>query len=370
MGGPHSIGIIGLGNISRAYLDTLENVPSIRIAAVADLDAGRARAVAAALPSARAMTVLELLADEGVDAVLNLTVPAAHAEIALAAIAAGKHVYGEKPLAVTLEEGREIMDAAAAAGVRVGCAPDTVLGTGTQTSRAAIESGAIGVPTAASAIMITAGHERWHPNPDFYYLEGGGPLFDMGPYYLASLIHLLGPVRSVVGASARPLEERLIESGPRAGESVPVEVDTHLTGILAHRGGALTTLTTSFDGTATFAAPIEVHGTAGTLAVPDPNTFAGDVRLHPRGQAEWHPVPQAAGYVDASRGVGLLDFLEGAGGGSGRATGALGLHVLEIMAGLTESARTGQWVDVRSVPDVPPLVPLTDAAQWRDGAGA
>ncbi|HEX5859377.1 MAG TPA: Gfo/Idh/MocA family oxidoreductase [Microbacterium sp.] len=370
MGGPHSIGIVGLGNISRAYLETLEGMPSIHVAAVADLDASRAVEVAAELPAGRALTVPELLGDEGIDAVLNLTVPGAHAEIALAAIAAGKHVYGEKPLAVTLEEGRAILDAAAAAGIRVGCAPDTVLGTGTQTARAAIEAGSIGVPTAASAMMITPGHERWHPNPDFYYRDGGGPLFDMGPYYIASLLHLLGPVRSVMGASVRPLEERLIESGPREGERVAVEIDTHVTGILVHRSGALSTLTTSFDGTATFAAPIEVHGTAGTLAVPDPNTFAGEVRLFPRGEADWHAVPQAAGYVDSSRGIGLLDFLEGAGGGSGRATGALGLHVLEIMVGLTESARSGRWVEVQSTPEVPPLVPLTDAAEWRSWAGA
>ena len=223
--------------------------------------------------------VAELLADPDVDTVLNLTIPAAHAEIALAAIAHGKDVYGEKPLAATFAQAREMVAAADAAGVRLGCAPDTVLGTGTQTARAAIDAGLIGTPIAASAVMITPGHERWHPNPDFYYREGGGPLLDMGPYYVAALVQLLGPVRSVIGAAGRPRAERVIASGPRAGERIPVEVDTHVTGVLEHESGALSTITTSFDGMATTAAPIEVHGERGTLAVPDPNNFDGDVRL-------------------------------------------------------------------------------------------
>ncbi|MGC5170222.1 Gfo/Idh/MocA family protein [Micromonospora sp. DT81.3] len=365
MGGPHKVGIIGLGNISAAYLETLNGIPSITVAAVADLDAARAEAVAAALPSARAVTVAELLADDEVTTVLNLTIPAAHAEVALAAIAHGKHVYGEKPLAVTLEEGRAIVDAAAAAGVSLGTAPDTVLGTGIQTARAALEDGSIGTPTAASAVMITAGHERWHPQPDFYYRAGGGPLFDMGPYYVSSLVHLLGPVRSVIGASVRPLEERLIESGPRAGERIRVEIDTHIAGILEHHGGALSTITTSFDGSATLAAPIEVHGTGGTLAAPDPNHFHGDVRVFARNGSEWRTVPASAGYADSGRGIGLLDMLESA-NGDGRASGSIGLHVLEIMVGLTESANAGgQRVQVQSVPAVPPLVPLTSADRWR-----
>ena len=208
------------------------------------------------------------------------------------------------------------------AGVRLGCAPDTVLGTGTQTARAAIDAGLIGRPFAATAVMVTPGHERWHPNPDFYYRAGGGPLLDMGPYYVAALIHLLGPVRSVIGAAGRPRAERVIATGPRAGERIPVEVDTHVTGILEHDGGALSTLTTSFDGIATTAAPIEVHGERGTLAVPDPNRFAGDVRLAALdGAPGWQRLEPSAGYVDAARGVGLLDFVAA---GRARAPGASG----------------------------------------------
>jgi predicted dehydrogenase len=260
VGGPHGIGVVGLGFISRAYLNTLADHPAVRIVAVADLDAARAVAAAATIPGAEAVSVERLLCHPDVATVLNLTIPAAHAEITGAAIDVGRNVYGEKPLTVTFPEGRAIIDRAASAGVHVGCAPDTVLGTGAQTARAAIDSGLIGRPISASAVMVTPGHERWHPEPGFYYAPGGGPLMDMGPYYISALVHLLGPVRAVIGAASRLRDTRVIGSGPRLGQRIPVEVPTHVTGVLEHSGGALTTLTTSFDGVATTAAPIEVHG--------------------------------------------------------------------------------------------------------------
>ncbi len=366
MGHPHRIGIVGLGVISRQYLDTLAGIPSVRITAVADLDRARAEALAAELPDARAVGVDELLASADVDTVLNLTIPAAHAEIALAAIANGKQVYGEKPLAATFAQAREMVGAADAAGVRLGCAPDTVLGTGTQTARAAIDAGLIGRPFAASAVMITPGHERWHPNPDFYYREGGGPLLDMGPYYVAALIHLLGPVRSVIGAAGRPRAERVIATGPRAGERIPVEVDTHVTGILEHEGGALSTLTTSFDGTATTAAPIEVHGERGTLAVPDPNRFDGDVRLAALdGEPGWQRLEPSAGYADSGRGVGLLDFVRTEPGRRARAGADVALHSLEIMTALLDSAASGRRVELTTSVERPAPLPLIAAAAWR-----
>ncbi|WP_151477464.1 Gfo/Idh/MocA family protein [Streptomyces albicerus] len=368
MGDAHRIGVVGLGVISRAYLDTLHGHPAVRVTAVADLDASRSAAVAAELPGVEALTVGELLSSPDVDTVLNLTVPAAHAEIALGAIGRGKNVYGEKPLAATLSDAHAVMEAAARASVGVGCAPDTVLGTGIQTARAAVEAGSIGRPLFTSAVMVTPGHERWHPHPDFYYAAGGGPLLDMGPYYLSSLVHLLGPVRAVIGASSRLRTERVIGSGPREGERIPVEVDTHVSGVLEHVGGTLTTITTSFDGVATTAAPIEVHGEAGTLTVPDPNCFDGDVRLFGLGDTSWRTLPPSAGYVGGARGVGLLDFISADGQRAPRANGDLALHVLETMSALLHSSATGRRIELTTSTAPPAPVPLTTAAEWRGDA--
>ncbi|MES5824022.1 Gfo/Idh/MocA family oxidoreductase [Streptomyces sp. RG80] len=365
MGDAHRIGIVGLGVISRAYLDTLAGHPAVRVTAVADLDAARSAAVAAEFPGVRALTVEELLSSPEVDTVLNLTVPAAHAEIALGAIRHGKHVYGEKPLTAELPDAHAVLEAAAKAGVGVGCAPDTVLGTGVQTARAAVESGSIGRPLSASAVMVTPGHERWHPHPDFYYTVGGGPLLDMGPYYLASLVHLLGPVRAVTGASSRLRTERVIGSGPRTGERIPVEVDSHVSGVLEHANGALTTITTSFDGVTTTAAPIEVHGETGTLALPDPNHFDGEVRLFELGAAQWRTLPPSAGYVDGSRGIGLLDFVTADAGRAPRAGGELALHVLETMTALLRSSAEGRRIELTTSARPPAPVPLTPAGEWR-----
>lgn len=356
------VGIVGLGVISAQYLDTLLAAPRVRIAAVADLDASRAEAAAERIDGCRALTTDELLADPGIRVVLNLTIPAAHADVALRAIAQGKHVYGEKPLAGSLADARRMTDAAAAAGVHLGCAPDTVLGTGVQTARAAIDGGLIGRPVSAAATWISAGHERWHPNPDFYYQAGGGPLLDMGPYYVTSLVQLLGPVRAVSGAASRSRDARVIESGPRAGESVGVEVDTHLTGILHHESGAISTVTMSFDGVASTAEPIEVHGVEGSLIVPDPNRFTGDVRIHRRGGV-WETLEPSAGYVGAGRGVGLVDFASGA----GRASGEMALHVLEIMTLLQQSAESRVQEPLTTTVERPDLVPLTTESEWRTG---
>lgn len=359
-----AVGIVGLGFISAQYLETLLAVPSVRIAAVADIDASRAETAAQRIPGCRALATDELLADPDIRVVLNLTIPAAHADVALAAIAHGKDVYGEKPLAATLTDAERVTDAAAAAGVRLGCAPDTVLGTGVQTARAAIDDGLIGRPVSAAATWISAGHERWHPNPDFYYQAGGGPLLDMGPYYVTSLVQLLGPVRAVSGASSRSRDERVIGSGPRAGESFGVDVDTHLTGILHHASGAISTVTMSFDGVASTAAPIEVHGVEGSLVVPDPNRFAGDVLLRTAaegGAGRWEALEPSAGYVGAGRGVGLVDFVAG----PGRASGDMALHVLEIMTRLQESATSGALEPLTTTVARPDLVPLTPEGAWR-----
>ena len=367
MGSPHAVGIVGLGVISSQYLDLFAQSPSIRIAAVADLRPDRTAEVAAGIPGARALTVDEMMADPEVQTVLNLTVPAAHAEVAHAAIAAGKSVHGEKPLALTVAEGRAVMDAAAAAGVHVSAAPDTVLGTGIQTARRLVDDGAIGRPVAASATWVSPGHELWHPAPGFYYAPGGGPLFDMGPYYLTSLVHLLGPVVAVTGAARRARAERTIATGPHAGERIEVEVDTHVSGLLEHAGGAVSTVVTSFDAVRTAAPPIEVHGERGSLSVPDPNMFDGEVRLAALGEDGWRSVPASAGYEGSGRGIGLIDAI--ASGGAGRAGGALALHVLDVMESLLRSSAEGRRLEVGTTVERPTLVPLTAAADWTRIAG-
>jgi len=366
VGEPLRIGMVGCGAISRQYLDTAARVHAIEIVAAADLRPERAAAVQAS-DGPRAMPVEALLGHPDVDLVLNLTIPAAHAGVAHAALAAGKPVYGEKPLALTTDEGRSILDAAATARVRVGCAPDTVLGTGIQTARKAVDDGLVGAPISATATMVTPGHERWHPDPDFYYQPGGGPLLDMGPYYVTALVTLLGPVVAVIGAASHTRTTRSIGSGPRAGEVIPVDTDSHVTGVLVHRSGALSTLLMSFDTVATRAAPIEVHGERGSLIVPDPNRFAGDVEHQELGGSGWTTLPVSAGYERASRGYGIADLAATPEGVEPRASGMLAFHVLDIMESLLRSARTGRREAVESTCERPAPVPLqalpgTDAA--------
>ncbi|MEV7605510.1 Gfo/Idh/MocA family oxidoreductase [Paenarthrobacter sp. NPDC089322] len=362
MGKPLNVGIVGCGKIVEQYLTNFRRLDSIDLVAVADLDPARAQAVADSYEGVRALTVDGLLEANDVDLVLNLTIPAAHADIALKAIAAGKSVYGEKPLAATTEEARQVLDAAKSAGVVVGCAPDTVLGTGIQTARKAIDDDLIGAPISATATMATPGHERWHPNPDFYYQPGGGPLLDMGPYYVSALVTLLGPVVSVVGAASHTRNERTIGSGPREGQKVPVEIDSHVTGVLVHASGALSTLFMSFDAVKTKSSNIEIHGEKGSLAVPDPNHFNGDVQLFALGAEDWETIPASAGYVDSGRGFGIADLAATPAGEEPRAGGELAFHALEVMESVLESARTGQAVSIKSTARRPSAVPLTELA--------
>ena len=353
------IGVVGAGQISGAYLSTLRRLSNVEVVAVCDLDEARARTAAAAAPGARPLAIAELLAADDVDLVLNLTIPAAHAEVAHAAIAAGKHVYGEKPLAVTTGQAGEVLAAARRAGVRVGCAPDTVLGTGVQTARACLDAGEIGTPIAATAFMVTPGHERWHPAPEFYYLPGGGPLFDMGPYYLTALVTLLGPVRRVTGMAAMPRATRTIGSGPRAGAEIDVAVATHVTGVLEHASGALSTLMMSFDVWAGRLPYIEVYGTGGSLSVPDPNGFGGAVQIFTAGAKDWTPAPEAGGYREATRGYGVSDLVGALTSGTAhRANGEIAYHVLDVMEVLLTAAGSRHSADVTSSCDRPPAVPL------------
>lgn len=356
MGEPLTIGVVGLGNIWSRYSDFFARTDGAEVVAVSDLDPARAESAMRRWPAAVALDAGDLVRS-GVDVVVNLTTPRHHAEVAGAAVAAGTAVYNEKPLAVDVASARLLVEAADGAGVRLGCAPDTVLGTGVQTARHLVDRGDLGTPVAASANMLVPGHESWHPDPDFYYQPGGGPLFDMGPYYLSALVHLLGPVVHVSGVSSRPRSSRVIASGTRAGLSVPVDVDTHVAGVLVHANGAISTITMSFDVVATAAAPIEVHGEQASLVVPDPNHFDGRPRLRRQGDADWVDVADAAGYVGASRGVGVIDMM----GSSNRASADVALHVLDVMESLTRAATEMVPVPIDSTVERPPPVPLGPA---------
>jgi predicted dehydrogenase len=353
------VGIVGCGNISQQYLAALPRLRNLELVAVADAIPAAAETVAAA-QGVPALPVESLLAADDIDVVLNLTTPQAHAPLTIAALEAGKHVYLEKPFSTTLDEADAMIAAAAANGRRIGSAPDTVLGTGTQTARALIDAGEIGQPVAATAFMLGAGHESWHPNPGFYYAVGGGPLLDMGPYYLTSLVTMLGPITSVAAMSASPRTTRLAPEGsPRAGEEFPVEVETTVSSVLQHAGGAVSTLVVSFDVAASRLPRIEVYGTEGSVAVPDPNTFDGLVELGR--DRTFEPVEPLAGYREAGRGYGLADLARAEGAGSPhRQSAELGYHINEVMERILQAAATSAVVAVESTCERPSPVPLGD----------
>jgi predicted dehydrogenase len=354
-----SVGIVGCGAISGIYLENLtKRFRDARVAACADLVAERAKAAAGKYGVAKACTVDELLADPDVEIVLNLTIPKAHAAVSLAALAAGKHVYLEKPLAVTRADGARVLKAARKAGRRVGGAPDTFLGAGIQTCRKLIDDGAIGRPIGATAFMVCHGHEGWHPDPEFYYQAGGGPMLDMGPYYLTALVTLLGPVARAAGSTRMSFPERTITSDPKRIRTVKVEVPTHVAGVLDFASGAVGTIITSFDVWGAHLPTIEIYGTEGSLAVPDPNSFGGPVKLLKKGAKEWADVPLAFGYAENSRGLGLADMADAvAKGRPHRASGELMYHVLDVMEGIHDASRTGRSYGVKSACERPAPLP-------------
>lgn len=352
------IGVIGCGNISGAYFKAGLTFRNLEIAACADLDPARAKAKAAEFNIPKACTVKELLADPTIEIVVNLTIPKAHAEVVLAAIKAGKHVYGEKPLAVTREEGRKILAAAKARKLRVGSAPDTFFGGGIQTCRKLIDDGWIGKPVAASAFMTCPGHESWHPQPEFYYDIGGGPMLDMGPYYLTALVNLLGPIRRVSGSARITRPKRMITSQPQCGKIMEVKALTHYAAVLDFAQGTIASMIMSFDVQAAQLPRIEIYGTEGTLSVPDPNCFGGPVRLGRAGK-EWVEVPLTHGYTDNSRSIGVADMAAAiASGRPHRASGQLAFHVLDAMEAAAEASAAGKAVTLSSTCNRPAALPL------------
>ncbi len=353
------IGVVGCGTISSAYLRNLTRAPGAQVVALADLDPRRARAQADAFGVPLALDPDALLERDDVDLVVDLTVPAAHYEVNRRAFEAGKMVYCEKPLAATAAEAHALLDLAARVGRPLGGAPDTFLGAGLQTARKALDDAMIGRPFAAVAHMVTNGPERWHHDPSFLYQPGAGPLLDMGPYYVTAMVSLFGPVASVSAEGGRTWPERTIATGPRAGERFAVNVDTHVTLLLRFASGVLASLLTTFDVQASDLPRFEVFGDRGTLSLPDPNTFAGPVRIRTSGDTTWREVPTLPGFVTNARGIGALDLVQAERTGrSPRASGALAAHALDVLEGGLSAMRTGQRVAIDSRPERPgPLSP-------------
>jgi predicted dehydrogenase len=351
------VGIIGCGNISNAYFKGCAAFEILEVVACADVDMERANAKAAE-HNVKAYTVDELLADPEIDIVINLTVPAAHAEVSLAAIMAGKNVHEEKPFALTREDGQKLLAAAKEKGVRIGCAPDTFLGGGLQTCRKIIDDGWIGKPVAATAFMLGHGPEAWHPNPDFFYKVGGGPMFDMGPYYLTALVHLLGPVKRVTGSAQISFPERVATSPALFGHKIEVEIPTHVAGVLDFASGPVATIITSFDVWSHTLPRIEIYGSEGTLSVPDPNTFGGPIAVRRAGAKEWSEIPPSHS-TEVGRGIGVADMAYAVRSGrQHRVSGDLAYHVLDLMHSFHDASTSGKHVDVASTVTRPAPLPL------------
>ena len=339
-----SVGVIGCGNISAAYLKAAKTFPILDIVALSDMNfaAAEARSAEFGVP---AKSVEAVLADLAI-------------EVGLKAIAAGKHVHSEKPLGVTLVEARKLVDAASRNALRLGCAPDTFLGGAHQTARQCVDDGLIGRPVGGTAFFMCPGHERWHPNPGFYYLAGGGPMLDMGPYYITDLVNLLGPVASVSGVATRTRDERVVTSEPLKGTRVPVEVATHVTGSLLFESGTAISMTLSFDVARHRHVPIELYGEKGSLIVPDPNYFVGKVEVATASE-DWREIPVEHAYADGNyRILGLADMAQAIRQGRPhRASGELAFHVLEVMEAFQTSSDRGATVAIASRPERPQPMP-------------
>ncbi len=359
VGGPVGVAVIGCGTISDEYLRNMTSFPDLNVVFCADLEVERAKAKAAEYGVPGAGNAAQAVDLPDVEIVVNLTVPAAHAEVSALAVAAGKHVWVEKPLALDTATGQALLEQADKAGVRVGCAPDTLLGAGMQTARRMIEAGDIGTPQTALALFQVPGPESWHPAPQFLFQVGAGPLFDMGPYYLTTLASLLGPAQSVAAVAGRSRDQRVIGKGPQAGTVFDVEVPTHVSAVISYAGGGSATIVLSFDSPVRRYGLVEVTGTEAALSLPDPNQFRGEVRSRTATQDDWTVTP-ATGATNG-RGLGALDLARAVRTGQPhRASGELALHVLDTMESIARSAETGRFEPVRSTFTVPTVLP----ADW------
>ncbi|WP_417554783.1 Gfo/Idh/MocA family protein [Microbacterium sp.] len=358
------VGIIGMGVISDTYLQNLTSFPDVKVVAVGDLLPERAEAQAEKYGVASWGTADDVLANADVELVVNLTIPRAHVEISSRAVAAGKHVWSEKPLGLEREGVAEMLRAADAAGVRVGSAPDTILGSGFQTAKRAILDGVIGRPLFVNTAFQTQGPDMWHPEPAFLFAEGAGPLLDMGPYYFSALVSLLGPIAGVSARGSRSRTEREIRTGPRAGETFPVEVPSTVQVLTSFEAGQHGTHLLSFDSALERHGIVEIHGTEGSIVLPDPNQFDGRIAyVKPLGvlrdgmsfEQEWIEIP-SQGTV-TGRGLGVLDMARAIAEDRPHvASGELGYHVLDVMLSAQESAATGQYLEIESTVAPVPLL--------------
>jgi predicted dehydrogenase len=350
MGGKmKNIGIVGCGKICDIYFQTLSKLENVHVKACADILPQRAQEKALIYNVPMTCTLEEIMSSDDIDIILNLTIPKAHYPVARQALEADKHVYNEKPFTNELQQGLEILELADKKGLLTGCAPDTVMGAGIQTCRKLIDDGAIGRPLAFTAFMTCPGHEGWHPDPEFYYKPGGGPLFDMGPYYISALITLLGPVHAVSGMAMMPRKQRVITSEPKNGEIIDVEVDTHVMSLMEMESGSAGTLITSFDVWQSNLPRIEIYGTEGSLSVPDPNTFGGPVRIFTKEKKEWQDVELIDGFAQNSRGIGVADMAASIDSGEAYcANGRMAYHVLDTMHSIINSSQQRKHLIVRS----------------------
>lgn len=355
---PVRTAIIGCGVISSIYIQNCQQTPIIDLVACADLDHQRAEAQAARFNIPQALTVADVLADPEIELIINLTVPAAHGTVGLAAVRSGKSVYNEKPLTIDRNDGQLLLQEARERGLLVGCAPDTFLGAGLQTCRKLLDDGVIGAPVAATAFMMGHGPESWHPDPEFFYHVGAGPMFDVGPYYVTALIALLGPVQRVTASARISFPERTITSEPKYGTTITVTTPTHIASVLDFAGGPIATLVTSFDVWGANVPRIEIYGTEGTLSVPDPNTFGGPVRVQHGREKEWHEVQLTHGYTENSRGMGVADLAAALRTGRPhRANGDLAYHVLDVMHATLEASDSERHVRITSSCERPAPLP-------------
>ena len=356
-----NVAVVGCGNISGIYLQNLtQTFDNVNVYAIADLIPANTKAKSEQYGIERIMTLEEILADENVQIVLNLTTPPLHYAISKQALLAGKHVHSEKPLSISYAQGKELVEIAEEKGLFIGCAPDTFLGGGIQTCRKIIDEGLIGEVIGANAFMMCHGHESWHPNPAFYYQVGGGPMFDMGPYYLTALVSLIGSVDSVAGMTHTSFPTRRVTSQPNYGQIVEVEVPTHVNGLLRFHNGAVGNIITSFDVWGSKLPWIEIHGTRGSIQVPDPNGFGGQVMLKQYFDNEFKPYPTTFGYTENSRGLGVWDMADCilTGRKDLRASGKLALHVLEIMEMIHVSSDNKAQVDLQTKVERPTPMPM------------